>query len=755
MRPVDIIKFYVLEGATWVEYTDGIISVDIQRGLQQYTSPIDMPDAGIMRLLSRSYSVDPYENSNLRTGRTVKVEANGTPIFTGRLIDINVSYNPKGRPPDIELIAIDMVGTMQAHVLQDGFRDRLGGPMTISMFLQEMDYTSGTNPAVSPDDYEVVGFVSAQAPSDIGAGGNGAEAYYYPPLGTSAWGFYTKLATSNLAFLYANVDNELVGVNDWSVSGAAHPRNNPSVATFDSRGGELGYFNVILNDGFDILCNRLKMINQGIDYGVSSNPVSTTDWGPGYRQFELALFPVPTGGGIVKDTIVNRVFSETVYPQRDITSISWNGRFNPDLAKTIEIYDNIDVYHEIDVLTIDKKYEIVGITHQINTEDWNITYALKNAFLETEVLGNAEIIIAPSTGDTNTVFNFSVDCDNPSNIVSINWDWGDGTLDSTGLTATHTFGTQATFTITATITDIYGVNRVITKQQYVAGALPTSDFTWAVNPSNSGLIEFTYTGLPIPSNTIPGNEFVWNFGDGSTGQNRFRPIVGNLYTTGGNKTVSLTTTNQYGSSTTTKTISVTPGTVTSTVGNRAVRYIRILMDPGSAKLAPINFFPLMSKLKALTSNGTNRALDKPITFAEQVGVNGYRDSAGNVVYPIGLSPNTKIYALTDTSTTNYGLRPVGFDSSTAYRMFGITIDLGQPYYDLSQFRITLEQFAADNDYTPMALQYQTDASQYFNQTVPYSQQGGWTTPNTIATVVTNSVGTDRVWTNIPTLPLNW
>lgn len=751
MRPIDIIKFYLLEDETWVEYTDGIISVDIQRGLAEYTSPIDMPDAGVMRLLSRSYSVDPYENSNFRTGRTIKVEANGTAIFTGRLIDINVSYNPKGRPPDIELIAIDMVGTMQAHVLQDGFRDRLGGPMTISMFLQEMDFTSGTNPAVPPDEYEIVGFVSAQAPSDIGAGGNGADAYYYPPLGTSAWGFYTKLATSNLAFLYANVDNELVGVDDWSVSGAAHPRNNPSVATFDSRGGELGYFNVILNDGFDILCNRLKIINQGIDYGVSSNPVSTTDWGPGFRQFDLALFPVPTGGGIVKDTIVNRTFSETVYPERDITSISWNGRFNPDLAKTIEIYDNIDVYHEIDVLTIDKKYEIVGITHQINTEDWNITYALKNAFLNTEVLGNAEIIVSPTSGDTNTVFNFSVDCDNPSNIVSINWDWGDGTLDSTGLTATHTFGTQATFTITATITDIYGINRVITKQQYVAGALPTSDFDWAVNPSNSGLIEFTYNGLPIPTGAY--EEYVWNFGDGSTGQNRFKPIVGNLYTTGGNKTVSLTTTNQYGSSTTTKTISVTPGTVTSTVGNRAVRYIRILMDPGSAKLAPINFFPLMSKLKALTSNGTNRALDKPITFEEHVGVNGFRNSAGNTVIPFGLGGDPLL--LTDTRTTNYGLRPVGFDSSTAYRMFGITVDLGQPFYDLSQFRITLEQFAADNDYTPMAMQYQTDASQYFNQTVPYSQQGGWTTPNTIATVVTNSVGTDRVFTNIPTLPLNW
>jgi len=753
MRPIDIIKFYLLEGASWVEYTDGIISVDIRRGLQKYTSPMDMPDAGVMRLISRSYSVDPYENSEFRTGRTIKVEANGTPIFTGRLIDINVSYRPRGNPPEIELIAIDMVGTMQAHVLQDGFRDRLGGAMTTSMFIQEMNYTSGTNPAVPENEYEIVGWVSAQAFSDIGVAGGTAEALYYPPLGTSAWGFYTQLAKSNLAFLYANVDNEMVGVNDWAVSGAAHPRNNPSVATFDSRGGELGYFNVVLNDGFDILCNRLKTTNIGQNFGVASNAVSATNWGPGFKQLDTTLFigPPPTQPGMTN--IINRIFSETVFPARDITSISWNGRFDPDLAKTIEIYDNIDIYHEVDILTIDKKYEIVGISHNINTEDWNITYSLKNAFLDQEVLGYPEIVIAPSTGDTNTVFNFSIDTEYPANIVSVNWDWGDGTLDSTGLTATHTFGTQATYTITATITDIYGIPRVITKQQYVAGALPTANFTWAVNPSNSGLIEFTYTGLPIPDG--PYNEYVWNFGDGSTGQNRFKPIVGNLYTTSGNKTVSLTTTNQYGSTTTTQTVPVTTGTVTNTVGNRAVRYIRILMDPGVPRTAPINFFPLMSKLKALTSSGTNRALDKPITFAQQQGVNGYRDSAGNVVYPIGLTPNTKIYALTDTSTTNYGLKPVGFDGSSAYRMFGITIDLGQPYYDLSQFQITLEQTVADSDYSPMAIQYQTNAGPDFNQTVPYEQQGGWTTPNTIATVVTTVLGTNRTFANIPTLPLNW
>lgn len=748
MRTIDIIKFYLREGATWVEYTDGIISVDIQRGLQKYTSPMDMPDAGIMRLISRSYSVDPYENSNFRTGRTVKVEANGTPIFTGRLIDINVSYNPKGKPPQIELIAIDMVGTMQAHVLQDDFRDYFGGAMNTTAFIQNMNNTSIPGP-----NSEIIGWVSAQRFSDVGVAGGSAEALYYPPLGASAWNFYTQLAKSNLAFLYANVDNEMVGVNDWAVSGALHPRNNPSVATFDSRGGELGYFNVVLNDGFDILCNRFKTTNIGQDFGVASNTTSATNWGPGFKQLDATLFlgPPPSQPGMTN--IINRVFSETVFPARDISSISWNGKFDPDLAKTIEIYDNIDIYHEVDVLTIDKKYQIVGIQHRIDAENWNITYSLKNAFLDQEVLGYPTIVVAPSSGDTNTVFNFSIDCDNPANIVSVTWNWGDSTPDSTGLTATHTFGTQATFTITATITDIYGIPRVITKQQYVAGALPTSDFTWAVNPSNSGLIEFTYTGLPIPEG--PYTEYLWNFGDGGTGQNRFRPIVGNLYTTGGNKTVTLTTTNQYGSSTTTKVISVTPGTVTSTVGNRAVRYIRILMDPGVPRTAPINFFPLMSKLRALTSNGTNRALNKPITFAEQVGVNGYRDSAGNVVFPIGTSPNTKPLALTDTSTTNYGLRPVGFDGSSAYRMFGITIDLGQPFYDLSQFQITFEQTVGDSDYSPLAIQYQTDASAGFNQTIPYSQQGGWTTPNAVATVTTTTLGTNRTFSNIGTLPLNW
>ena len=747
MRPIDIIKFYLLEDETWVEYTDGIISVDIRRGLQRYTSAWDMPDAGLMRLISRSYSVDPYENSNFRTGRTIKVEANGTPIFTGRLIDINVSYNPKGRPPNIELIAIDMVGTMQAHVLQDSFRDRLGTSMEISGFVQEMNFTSGTNPAVDPSEYEIVGWVSAQQPSDVGVAGGTQVATYYPPLGTSAWQNYTQLAKSNLAFLYANVDNEMVGVNDWAVSGAAHPRNNPSVATFDSRGGELGYFNVVLNDGFDILCNRFKVVNDEEDMGVATNSESTNNWGPGFKQLNTTIFldtvtrPAP---GITN--IINRIFAESVIPQRDITSISWNARFAPDTAKTIEIYDNIDVYHEIDVLTIDKKYQIVGITHNITADDWNITYSLKNAFLNEEVLGYPEIIIAPSTGDTNTVFNFSIDCENPELIVSVSWDFGDGTSDYEGLTATHTFGTQDTYTITATIVDTYGITTVITKDQYVAGAAPTSDWTWAVNPSNSGLIEFTYTGTPIP--TGPWTEYLWNFGDGGTGQNRVHPVVGNLYTTGGNKTVSLTTTNAYGSSTTTKTISVTPGTVTSNVGNRGVRYLKLIVDPGGARVAGVNFVPLMSKFRALTSNSTNRALDKPIVAYHSMAVNGFRNSAGTTFNPVGLNA----FCLTNTATTNYGIRPVGYDSSNIYRMFEFVIDLGQPFYDLSEFRIALETFTGDADYSPLVLQYQTDASEYFN---PYSSSG-WATPsNQIATVATTTLGTSRLFTNNFTLPLDW
>lgn len=752
MRPVDIIKFYLLEGASWVEYTDGIISVDIRRGLQKYTSPMDMPDAGIMRLISRSYSVDPYENSNFRTGRTVKVEANGTPIFTGRLIDINVSYNPKGKPPEIEIIAIDMVGTMQAHVLQDWFRDRLGNPMEISGFVQEM-----TLAGQEPNPAEIPGWVSAQAPSNIGAAGTATqEASYYPPIGASAWQNYTQLAKSNLAFLYANVDNEMVGVDDWSVSGAAHPRNNPSVATFDSTGGQLGYFNVVLNDGFDILCNRFKVTNitygagnvaTSTDFGVATNQLSTQNWGPGFKQLDATISTTqttPPDPGITN--IINRVFSETIIPGRDITSISWNGRFAPDIAKTIEIYDNIDVYHEIDVLTIDKKYQIVGITHSINAEDWNITYSLKNAFLNEEVLGYPEIIIAPSSGDTNTVFNFSIDCAHPELIETVTWDFGDGTADYEGLTATHTFGTQNTYTITATIVDSYGITSAITKQQYVAGAAPTSDWTWAVNPSNSGLIEFTYTGTPIPEG--PYTEYLWDFGDGGTGQNRFKPIVGNLYTTGGNKTVSLTTTNAYGSSTTTQTISVTPGTVTSTVGNRGVRYVKLIVDPGGARVAGVNFVPLMSKFRALTSNSTNRALNKPIVSYDSMAVNGFRDSGGNTFNPVGL----RAFCLTDNATTNYGIRPVGYDSSNIYRMFEFVIDLGQPYYDLSQFRIALETFTGDSDYSPLVLQYQTDASQYFN---PYSSSG-WDTPsNQIATVATTTLGTSRVFVNNFTLPLNW
>jgi PKD repeat protein len=760
MRTTDIIKFYILEDSTWVEHTDGLLTVNINRGLKEYTSPTDMPDAGIMVLTSRSYSLDPYENSSVRTGRKVKVEANGTPIFTGRLIDVNVSYQPKGNPPEINLVAIDMIGTMQAHTLSDFFRGRLGSAMYVDGFYQEIGYASVPGP-----NSEVIGLEIASEMSGIG------PVYEYstfgplswPASGSSLWDFFRVYPQSTLAFPWANVNDQLETIDDWSVLGASHPRENPPVATFDSRGGELGYYNVVLGDGFDNLCNKMKItgvvsplspsapgasIGKQVK-GTVSNTVSNEEWGPGFKDFTVNI--ASNTAAIIDPGLANfanRVFMETVHPSRDIRSISWNGRFDPDLAKTIEIYDNVQVYHEIDTFTIDKKYQIVGITHNIDADNWNITYSLKNAFLDQESIGFPTIVYTPETIDTRTDITFSIDCERPENIAQIVWNDGDGQI-ITGPTITNEYRTQATYTITASITDVYGIIREVELDLFVPGALPTSDFSWRANSSNSGLIEFLYLGETIPSNTVPGNEFVWNFGSGVPSNNsNLKPYTGHIYTSGGSKTVSLTVTNQYGTSTTTKTISVTPGTVTNQVGTRPVRFIRLRVNPGGSANASAAWFPLMSNLQALTSSGTNRLVAASDPVISRI-FNGSQYLVVNNGQIIATPALGNPYLTSVGYTTPYGVRPVS-TAGVVNRLLYFVLDLGDVYYDIDLLKISLEQFAADNDYPNLDIDFQEDVVNYVPGVLEV--ETGWTfAGRTNATVL----GLNKEFSNASNLPVNW
>jgi PKD repeat protein len=137
------------------------------------------------------------------------------------------------------------------------------------------------------------------------------------------------------------------------------------------------------------------------------------------------------------------------------------------------------------------------------------------------------------------------------------WKFGDGAV-STEKNPTHTYKRTGNYTVTQMVQNFAGSNTVVKQNLITLGALPQASFvvnaTSGIEPTT---IQFTDTSTGIPNPNL----WTWNFGDGSTGPERFvqNPVHTYSY---GVYNVQLTVSNGVNSSTVTKPSLITIGTQT-------------------------------------------------------------------------------------------------------------------------------------------------------------------------------------------------
>ncbi|MGH1525255.1 PKD domain-containing protein [Leifsonia sp. L25] len=171
------------------------------------------------------------------------------------------------------------------------------------------------------------------------------------------------------------------------------------------------------------------------------------------------------------------------------------------------------------------------------------------------VVANQPPVASFTSSVSNLVASFdaSASSDPDGTVASYAWDFGDGTT-GTGVTASHTYATAGTFTVTLTVTDNQGL----------AGTPVQHPVTTALPPNQPPVASFTATpnGLSLavdgtassdPDGSVVG--YAWNFGDGGTATT---PTASHTYAAGGTYTVSLTVTdNRGGTNTATKSVTIT------------------------------------------------------------------------------------------------------------------------------------------------------------------------------------------------------
>ncbi len=106
----------------------------------------------------------------------------------------------------------------------------------------------------------------------------------------------------------------------------------------------------------------------------------------------------------------------------------------------------------------------------------------------------------------------SASYDNDGTIVSYEWDFGDGAIES-GMTATHTYAADGTYPITLTVTDNDALTGTTSEPVTVEHEMipPVADFTFEVD----GLMVSVVSTSDDPDGTIV--SWDWDWGDGSVG----------------------------------------------------------------------------------------------------------------------------------------------------------------------------------------------------------------------------------------------
>jgi len=198
----------------------------------------------------------------------------------------------------------------------------------------------------------------------------------------------------------------------------------------------------------------------------------------------------------------------------------------------------------------------------IKNVTWAIIAVLGLSFLTSCNSDDDDPIPAPAASfqyeanETNglevTFTNYSKDA------TSYAWNFGDGIGTSTEENVTYTYADGGTFTVTLTATNETG-SAEHTKEVTVVNTLkPVADFSFQVSDENTLEVSFT-------NNAPNATGYEWDFGDGTGTSTEANPTY--VYATGGTYSVMLSVSNEYGSASATKEVTVVNPTAVNLIQN--------------------------------------------------------------------------------------------------------------------------------------------------------------------------------------------
>jgi len=201
-------------------------------------------------------------------------------------------------------------------------------------------------------------------------------------------------------------------------------------------------------------------------------------------------------------------------------------------------------------------YAVAG-TYTVTLEVYDGNNPLVTVTKMVTVLTGAPTAVITSLDavDKNSNINFdaSLSSDPNGDLLTFNWDFGDG-LFASGVNVNHVYATSGTYTVTLNVLDGNNPAVITTKVISVINQAPVVSITGPDTINRNEVITFDATqtrdanGDPLT--------YTWSFGDGGTASGLYASIAPHIYNSSGNYTVTLTVDDGETTTTVTKAITV-------------------------------------------------------------------------------------------------------------------------------------------------------------------------------------------------------
>jgi len=592
------------------DITSGILNVSIVQGTDLYEGPQEQIDTGQFTIVSRNPTLDPKINFNLNYNSSIRFyDERSEEFFRGYVTNVDVQYQ-RNDNPIITISGTDIFGAAQRVVVDQDTHDAImalsTGPtwngITFSEFIPYMtDFTSKylqlDMPGGSGATPEGFWFDTSQ---DFIERSIGRLAYspakYIPQVGETYLEVMNKYAQTNLTSFTAKGEFGYDCINVFTFpkydSNFWYPLEDPylSYTNYDFSSDPADgrpYETILIDNGYNRVINQVDISNEyrSVSSGelVSTSENFTRTSSDSIEDYAISKASISTiypqdatlANATWATNYAQNIFDVTQFPGQEIQRITFDNARYEDVENEFSYSDYrlnqmIRIKHQIDVNeTIDRIYNIAGITHNISPDKWEMGFTLKPSkeVFMFENQGSLPILTMNATsGDANFNFTATVGSIDPANVSSITWalsatdpneipyiwpyalngnmfkngiartgftqTWN---FDDDGILAPYSFDSESPYedptdnryggygpgfwNVYAFIELTNGFTIVLQEQLTVGTPEVEADFGWTQNLTNNfGRVSFVDTSVNHEQGEP--DSYLWTFGDGNTSTER-------------------------------------------------------------------------------------------------------------------------------------------------------------------------------------------------------------------------------------------